>query len=74
MRWNSMATYKQIQEYVKKTNGYVPKSCWIAHMKEICGLDPKMSARRYSPDSRVHPCPMNKQEDIRNSFKYFKMI
>lgn len=29
-----MATYKQIQEYIKQKHGYIPKSCWIAHMKE----------------------------------------
>ena len=25
----NMVAYKQIQDYVKKTYGYVPKSCWI---------------------------------------------
>jgi hypothetical protein len=69
-----VATYKQIQEHVKITKGYVPKSCWIAHMKEICGLKPKKSPRRYSPNSRVHPCPYDKKEDIRNTFKHFNMI
>lgn len=69
-----MATYKQVQEYVKNNYGYTPKSCWIAHMKELCGLNPKMSARRYSPDSRVHPCPESKQNDIKKAFQYFKMI
>jgi hypothetical protein len=29
-----MATYKQIQEYVKAEYGYQPKSCWIADVKE----------------------------------------
>jgi hypothetical protein len=69
-----MATYKQIQDYVKQQYGYIPKSCWIAHMKEVKGLNPKISARRYSVDSRVHPCPLEKQDDIRDSFEHFKMI
>ncbi|OMD93551.1 hypothetical protein [Paenibacillus odorifer] len=69
-----MATYKQIQEYVKHECGYIPKSCWIAHMKELSGLHPKMSSRRYSPNARVHPCPIEKQDDIKESFQYFKMI
>lgn len=69
-----MATYKQIQEYIKENYSYIPKSCWIAHMKEICGLKPKISSRRNSPDSRVHPCPETKQNDIIETFKHFKMI
>lgn len=69
-----MATYKQIQEYIKNTNGYTPKTCWIAHMKEICGLNPKVSPNRYSLESRTHTCPSEKQDDLRNAFIYFKMI
>lgn len=52
-----MATYKQIQEYVKDNHGYTAKTCWIAHMKEVSGLQPRMSPRRHSPHKRVHPCP-----------------
>jgi hypothetical protein len=66
-----MATYKEIQNYVKQNNGYIPKSCWIAHMKELCGLNPKMSARRYSPTTRTHPCPLEKQDD---AFKHYRMV
>mgnify|MGYP006952611412 CR=1 FL=1 len=69
-----MATYKQIQGFVKQQYGYIPKSCWIAHMKEVCGLNPKLSARRNSVASRVHPCPLERQDDIRHSFEHFKMI
>ena len=69
-----MTTYKQIQEYIKQRHGYIPKTCWIAHMKELSGLHPKISHRRYSPDARVHPCPIAKQNDIKESFRYFKMI
>ena len=69
-----MATYKEIQNYVKLNNGYIPKSCWIAHMKELCGLNPRMSSRRYSTTSRTHPCPLEKQEDLRNAFSHFKLI
>jgi len=47
-----MATYKQIQEYVKRKYGFVPKSCWIAHVKEMNGLKPRVSARRYDAKIR----------------------
>ena len=69
-----MATYKQITEYVKNEYGYTPKSCWIAHMKEVSGLNPKVSPRRYSVNSRVHPCPQHKQNDLIETFKHFNMI
>jgi hypothetical protein len=69
-----MATYKEIQEYVKTTFGYLPKTCWIAHAKEINGLAFKVSSRRYDINKRVCPCPMEKQEDIKRAFKHFSML
>ena len=69
-----MATYRQIEAYVKENYGYKPKPCWIAHMKEVCGLNPRVSPNRHSPTERVHPCPTEKQDDLRTAFEYFKMI
>lgn len=69
-----MATYKQIQEYVQKNNGYVPKTCWIAHVKELSGLNPKVSGNRRDAKERICPCPPSKKEDIRKAFEHFKMI
>lgn len=69
-----MATYSEIQAYVKEKYGFQPKTCWIAHMKEICGLPVKMAANRYSPDKREKPCPIDKQDAIRDAFRYFGMI
>lgn len=69
-----MATYQQIQTFVERTYGYFPKSCWIAHMKEICGLHPRVSPNRYSVDKRTNPCPIDKQADIKNAFIHFKMF
>ena len=69
-----MATYKQIHDYIKETNGYSAKTCWIAHMKEVCGLKPRVSPNRRLVESRVHPCPKEKQNDLINAFKHFNMI
>lgn len=33
-----MASYKQIQRDVKRNDGFIPKTSWIAHMKEKCRL------------------------------------
>lgn len=69
-----MATYKQIQDYVYSKYGYRPKNCWVAHMKEMCGLSPRMSPNRNNPNSRVFPCPVDKREDLREAFRHFNMI
>jgi len=69
-----MATYKEIQEYIKEKYGYSVKTCWIAHMKEVCGLPVRMAYNRYSPDARTHPCPAENQAAVRDAFEYFKMI
>ncbi len=69
-----MATYKQIQEYVRNNYGYNPKTCWIAHMKEVCGLPVRQAPNRWNPNGRQIPCPIDKQSDIRQAFEYFHMI
>ena len=33
-----MATYKQIQNFVQEHHSVNVQTCWIAHMKEKCGL------------------------------------
>jgi hypothetical protein len=62
-----MATYKEIQIYVKNKHGFTPKTCWIAHVKEICGL----TKRRL--EERRYPCPPERIENIKDAFKHFKM-
>ena len=69
-----MATYKQIQDYVKNKNGFVPKSCWIAHVKEMNGLHPRVSSRRYDVNVRQVPCPPDKIKPIEEAMRHFGMI
>jgi hypothetical protein len=69
-----MATYKKIQAYIKQHYGYSCKTCWIAHMKEVCGLELKQAYNRQSSDHRKNPCPDEKQQNLINAFKHFKMI
>lgn len=70
---DTMATYKEIQTYVKEKYGFLPKTCWIAHMKEVCGLPVKVAPNRYSLDKREKPCPPEKQYAIRDAFQHFDM-
>lgn len=67
-----MATYKQIQQFVKINSGFVPRTCWIAHMKELCGLPVETDANRIDEDRQV-PCPLDKQDSISSAFQHFGM-
>jgi hypothetical protein len=69
-----MATYVEIQAYVKSKYGFVPKTCWIAHAKEICGIPVKEAPNRLDLDTRANPCPRDKLFAIKEAFRYFGMI
>ncbi len=61
---NKQATYKQIQEYVRPRYRFVPKTCWIAHVKELCGLPVRKAPNRMNGQERKHPCPEGKRLPI----------
>lgn len=67
-----MTTYEDIQSYVKRTYGFIPKTCWIAHVKEICGLPVRKAWNRLG--ERSNPCPPDKIRFIKDAFKHFGMI
>jgi hypothetical protein len=69
-----MATYKEIQEYVKDHYGCTLKTCWIAHVKELNGLKPRVAHNRISADHRKHPCPDSKRPLIEEAMRYYGMI
>ena len=64
-----MTTYKEIQGYVKNRYGFEPKTCWIAHVKEIHGLNLRKRSKE-----RSNPCPHDKIECIEDALRHFKMI
>ena len=65
-----MATYKQIQQWVRKHYGWTPETCWIAHCKELAG-HPVKRAHNRQEDGRSKPCPANKQSAIFSAFRHF---
>ena len=69
-----MGTVKNIQSYVKEHDGFVPKSCWIAHVKEMCGLSPKPAHNRKDKNIRQVPCPINKVDAIKKALQFYKLI
>ena len=52
-----MATYAEIQDFVRKRAGRTVKTCWIAHVKELLGLTLRRAPNRSDPKHRLHPCP-----------------
>jgi hypothetical protein len=68
-----MATYKEIQKWVKQNYGFVPKTCWIADVKQQAGLQVRKAHNRKG-DGRVCPCPQGKVEPICAAMSHFGMI
>lgn len=68
-----MATYQQIQTWVKQRYGFTPKTCWIADVKSQCGLPTRKAPNRIST-ARIHPCPPEKGEAIRSALRHFGML
>ena len=69
-----MATYKQIQEYIKTKHQVTIKTCWIAHAKEQLGLSLKASQRSSEGKPRVYPCPPDRLPLIKEAFEYFHRL
>jgi hypothetical protein len=66
------ATYAEISECVKRQFGFVPKNCWIAHVKELNGL----RVARNRTNARVRPvlCPPDKREPIERCMRRLGVI
>jgi hypothetical protein len=68
-----LATYKQIQVWVKQNYGFVPETCWIADIKSQSGLPMREAPNRKGAE-RVKPCPPKKVESIGAALRHFGMI
>lgn len=68
-----MATYTQIQKYVKGKYGFQPKTCWIADVKEQAGLQVRRAWNRLE-EERQDPCPTEKVGAILDALRYFGLI
>jgi hypothetical protein len=69
-----MATYKQIQEFVRSKYGRSVKSCHIAHVKHMNGFAMKQAPNRISPESRVYECPEKFIPWIEDALIHFGML
>ena len=66
-----MATYSEIQNWVGRGYRWTPRTCWIAHCKEIYGLSVGRAHNRAG--ERKVPCPEDKRPAIFAAFQHFKM-
>ena len=62
-------TYADIAECVKQRHGFVPKTCWIAHVKEPNGWPMGTAPNRLSQTPRLVPCPPDKRAAIESCFR-----
>lgn len=62
-----MATYRDIQIFVKERHGIVAQSGWIAHVKELNGL-PIKSLRK---TTRLKQCPQQWRGAIEEAMRHF---
>ena len=58
---------------MKEKHEFVPKTCWIADVKEKVGLRPSKAWNREG-EQRKFPCPEEKVEAITAAFRHFGMI
>lgn len=69
-----MATYREITDHVRRTNGFVPKTCWIAHVLSDHGKTRRTAPNRQSLEQRTNPCPPPKRSAIETALRHFGMI
>lgn len=64
-----MATYREIENYVRNNFGFVPKTCWIADVKNSFGLTTRVAPNRHSLIKRTNPCLSEKRQFIIKAMK-----
>lgn len=69
-----MATYREIQRHVKQHQGFVPETCWIAHVLELNGHPPRKAPNRINPNVRQKPYPPDKRPAIEQALHEFGRI
>ena len=67
-----MATYAELQGWIRERHGWTPKTCWIAHCKELAGLPSRDAPNRQGAERKV-PCPPGKRPPTFDAFRRFGM-
>jgi hypothetical protein len=69
-----MATDTEIQKFVQHHHGFIPKTGWIAHVKEIHGIPTLRAANRVRRGRDIEPCPAEKREAIEEALRHFGVL
>ena len=69
-----MATDVEIQKFVQRRHGFIPKTGWIAHVKDVHDIPTLREAKRARRDRAVEPCPPEKREAIEEALRHFGLI
>ncbi|MDD5226605.1 MAG: hypothetical protein PHV97_05430 [Candidatus Omnitrophica bacterium] len=64
-----MATYKEVQSYVKKKYGIYVRTCWIADIKEQENFVVKRAWNRRPGKGRGNPCPLDQKNFIKEALR-----
>lgn len=71
----SKATYNNIKQYVFDKYGFNVSNLYIAQVKEKCGIKERENYNKSKNEDIKQPmCPMEKEEAIKEAFRYFQMI
>lgn len=66
-------TFQEVRKWVQEHHRYELGACWIAHVKELCGLPVRRAPNRAS-DARAKSCPLDNQEAFKEAFRRFRMV
>ena len=64
-----MSSYREIQQDIRIRHGLTVKTCWIAHVRELNGLNPQVAANRVSSLKVNNPCPEHLRPLIEESMR-----
>ena len=70
----AMATYVEIQKFVQRHHGFIPKTGWITHVKNAHGMPTLRGAKGPRRDRDAETCPAEKREAIEEALRHFRMI
>jgi hypothetical protein len=62
-----------VQDFVWRRLGSVPKTCWIAHVREMNWLPTRRTWNRPGR-SRQEPCPVERRVPIERTFRHLGLI
>lgn len=69
-----MATYSEIIDRIRQTDGFVAQTCWIADVKASHGLTRGEAPNRIPSNTKVKPCPPHRRAAIERALMHFEVV